>query len=304
MQRGYPLLNALQLLHKDSVAVQERLQQGMSIEELLMEGNHPRFVMHLQFFLQVGSISEAIGSALHMRGFERGIKQKLLKQCSYPAFLFVFSFVILWMFTQFIIPQMLQSFSLDHSFGLLLPLINGLQGLFVLLLLLLAAGAMVFLLSSISAQRAALLYQHGNRVPMLKDLISYQFSGYLIELVQKGISTKDAMQYLLQLNKDTVCFHVVQQIVQALENGFELQDIITACPLLNSSFQLMFRMGAYNDKLCELLLLFMRQQELIWDKTIRKAGLLVQCIAYVFIACMVLIVYQIMLVPLSMLETM
>lgn len=304
LEHGYPLLDALQLLQKDGDAIKLAIESGICVEDLLVEQAEHRFAQHLAFFLQVSSVANAIQSSLHMKAFEQGIKQKLLKQCSYPIFLFVFAFVILCLFTQSIIPQMLQSFSLEQEFGGLLLCMNILQSITIIFFIVLLIGVVCVFLKGLRKRRQVFLFQYGTRISVVNDWVSYQLSGYLYELTQKGISTKHAMQYLLQLQEDSICCLVVKHIVHLLESGHDLVEIVQSSRYVNASFRLMFQMGAYNDTMCEMLTLFMKQQEVRWEKTIRKLGLVVQCIAYVFIASMVMVVYQIMLVPLSMLQTM
>ena len=48
----------------------------------------------------------------------------------------------------------------------------------------------------------------------------------------------------------------------------------------------------------------LRQQERTWERLLKRTAIVVQCVAYGFVGIVVLLVYQIMLIPLSMLEQM
>lgn len=303
LDRGYPILDALSFLQKDTKPLQAFLQEGKAVEDVFAQEKQDRFHLHLSFFLHVSTLPDAIHSAIHMKGFEQGIKKSLLKKCSYPIFLFIFAFVIMFLFTRWIIPQMLTSFELDNTFSRLLYALQLLQNLTMFMMIVIIFAFIIYALIK-PEKRSKLLYQYAHRISFIKDIISYQLAGYLFELEQKGISTKEALQYLMQMKKSTLFYYVIESIVSQLLIGNEMLEIVEHHQLISKSFQMMFRVGTWNGTLCEMLSLFMKQQEFAWDRTIRICGLTVQIVAYVFIAFLVLIVYQIMLVPLEMLETM
>ena len=305
LKKGYPLLEALSFLKKDEEKVKAALENGQSIQDIFLAHHKGRFYMHFAFFLEVSSLADAIESALHMMSFEKNIKKKLVKQCSYPLFLLVFAFVILVFFSRFIIPQMLNSFDAGDDFQLLISLLSILQYVFYLFLAMVLCLAGFFLYGAFGPRKQSVwLYQHHQHIPLLKDILSYQLSGYLYELEAKGISTKAAFHYLLHLKNTSILHHFMKDMIFALESGAQLHETMEKSTLLSDAFKQMFFIGAHNDNICEMMKLFMKQQELYWEKLIKKAGMGIQCLAYAFIACMVLSVYQIMLIPLQMLDTM
>lgn len=305
LDKGYPLLDALSFIGKEEQQVKEALEKGMVIEDIFIKGQKGRFYTHLEFFLKVSSLSGAIKSALHMTKFEKDIKKKLMKQCSYPVFLLVFAFVILVFFTNFIIPQMLNSFEAGDEFSLLMILLRVLQFAFIVGVLMLFTAGILYVGSCFQPlKRSEWLFCHRQWIPFCKDVLSYQLAGYLYELQNKGVSTRMSFHYLMHL-KETSLLHVfMKHMIHALESGDDLQNQIEASLLLNKAFKQMYRIGSCNDSLCDMLVMFMKQQEQVWEKLIKRAGLCIQCVAYLFIGCMVLIVYQIMLVPLGMLDGM
>lgn len=305
LDKGYPLLKSLSFIGKDEIPVKQALEKGMTIEDILIKDQKGRFYTHMEFFLKVSSLSGAIKSALHMMKFEGDIKKKLLKQCSYPMFLLVFAFVILLFFTNYIIPQMLNSFEVSDDFSFLMILLKVLRSAFLFCVIVLAGAGILYLVSSFQPKkRSEWIYHNRKWIPLCKDILSYQLSGYLYELSQKGVSTRMSFQYLMHV-KDSSLLHVfMKHMISALENGKDLQELIQTSQLLNASFKQMYQIGSCNDSLCEMLTMFMKQQETVWEKLIKRVGLSIQCVAYTFIGCMVFVVYQIMLVPLGMLNTM
>lgn len=95
LQNGYPYLEALQLLDKDTTRIREELELGHSIEEILITQGTGRFFEHLSFFLKITSLSRAIDSSLQLYDFERNLLSRLLKKTAYPLSIFVFAYVML-----------------------------------------------------------------------------------------------------------------------------------------------------------------------------------------------------------------
>lgn len=305
LEKGYPLLDAFTFLGKDMDEVKSALEHGATIEEIFIQNQKGRFYTHLAFFLKVSSLSGAIQSALHMTEFEEGVKKKLIKQCSYPLFLLVFAFVIMVFFTGFIIPQMMNSFDITDDFSTLMLLLNILQYAFILFVCLIVTFALIYIVMSFQPKkRSEWIYRNRTWLPLCKDVLSYQLSGYLYELHNKGISTRMSFLYLKHMNETSLLHMLMQEMITALEIGEDLLTQIETTHLLNASFKQMYKIGTCNDAMCEMLEMFMKQQEQVWNRLIKRCGLGIQCAAYLFIACMVLVVYQIMLVPLGMLNTM
>lgn len=71
LQNGYPYLEALQLLGKDTTRIREQLELGHSIEEILITQGTGRFFEHLSFFLKITSLSRK-----GHQSFDRGADSK------------------------------------------------------------------------------------------------------------------------------------------------------------------------------------------------------------------------------------
>lgn len=305
LKNGYPILDALQLLDKGITLVQKQLEDGIDISTILLKEETGRFYDHLQFFMRITTLPDAILCAMHLLQFEQGIQKKLIKKAAYPFFILLFAYCMLLFFSTSIIPQMLTSFDLDHSFSFLRLMVSGIQifcNLFAALCIL-CVGIGLYVKANKKVQSAILLKVQPH-VQFLKDYTSYIFSGYLCELESQGISTRIAMSYLKDIRQETLFAIFIQKVIHQLEKGVALNDIFQTSPFLNDGFRLAFRIGSSTACLEKQLPLFMKQQEHIWEANIKRFSIAIQFIAYSFVGIVVFIVYQIMLIPLSMLENM
>lgn len=300
---GYPYLEALQLLGKDSTQIREELEQGCSIEEILSRQGSGRFYEHLGFFLRITSLSKAIESALCLYDFEHTLLSKFLKKTAYPFAIFLFAYVMLLVFTTSIIPQMLQSFEQGEDFkGLLFGVALLQNGCRMLALCSVCFAILLLYLKHKPRIRNALILRNKHLCTLASHVESYLFSGYMIELLKQGIPTRIALQYLEQLRKETLFCELHRHLMLRLQNGEDMLYVIEQEPLLNDTFKTSFRIGSSTGSLCTMLQSGLQQQERAWERLLKRFAVIVQCIAYGFVGVVVLLVYQIMLIPLSMLE--
>lgn len=305
LKNGYPFLDALSFLGVESKLLQKQLEDGVDITTLVWKQQKGRFFQHLQFFIRISDLANAITCSMNLLHFETGLRKTLMKKTAYPLFILLFAYGMLIFFSSYIIPQMLYSFALDDTLFNLRALMKGIQVLCnVIALLGIISGIGACYLKQHKHLRRLFLLKILPYCQVLRDYNAYIFAGYLCELESQGVSTRTAMSYLKEIRQESVFAHFIQDVIYQLENGIALLDIFETSPLLNEGFRLAFRIGSSTDNLEIRLPAFMKQQEHMWEHKIKKIGIIIQCIAYSLVGIVVFVVYQIMLIPLSMLENM
>lgn len=303
LTQGYSFLDAIQLVQRHS-DVSKYLEQGMDIQGLLLTGHRGSFYEHLRFFLNITSLQEAISSALAMESFEKGVKQRFLKQTSYPILIFAFSFVTLYVFSSMIIPQLMQSFDLSQEQSFLTTGVALMQGFAITLMVLVMCFLLLVLCAKVNQKLKITLLERCRFTSLPQAICSYRLAGYYVELIHHGIPTRPAFSFLIQLNQASLLNNCVKQIVAQLEDGDELSEILGQNHWISDDFLQCWRIGMHTQDMQASLKQYMERQEELWSHQIKQAGFVIQAIAYSFVAMMVVLVYQIMLVPLQILETM
>lgn len=298
------MVHAWKMLRPD-IPLQRYLEEGMDIKDILLQNHKGNFYRHLRFFLSLSSIAEAIDCALHMDAFEKNIRKKLIQQTSYPILLFIFSFATLYVFSGYVIPQLMQSFDMEHEHPFL---VQGVQALRILIYVLGGAVCICLLLMLLWKKYPSYALFHLPYICKLTSLpsqiCSYTLSGYLHVLMHRGISTKDAFVFLNQLPSNTLIHRCVRALQQGLMEGEDILTLLQKQPLIHSSFVQCWRIGMHAQNMEKALSDAMQRQEEMWLRLIKRLSITIQAVAYSFVALMVLLVYQIMLVPLQLLETM
>lgn len=302
LEQGYTLLDCLHILQIENHDVKQALEQGVDIKQILTKGNYGKFYEHLSFFLNVQTVSQAIQGALEMERFEKGILQKLIKSSIYPTCILLFSYILLFFFTQMILPQMMMSFSSLHSSFLLLG-VQWLHRLCIVVFSLICIGLMFYMLLHFHHSLRLQIYKNIHTKLLLhKDHASFLFAGYLLELQKHGISTKESIYFLKEVKKASFFSLMIDDILLQLENGRDFIETLNKSEYLNHRFQTMIPLGIYSSQIEKTLKLFLTQQQYSWECLRKRISLTIQIIAYVFVGILVVIVYQMMLIPLSMLE--
>ena len=154
------------------------------------------------------------------------------------------------------------------------------------------------------AIRNALILRSTRLCKLASHVESYLFAGYMVELLKQGIPTRTALQYLEQIRKGSLFCELHKHLMNGLQNGEDILCVIEREVLLNDIFKQSFRIGSSTGSLCSMLQTGLQQQERTWERLLKRTAVTVQCIAYSFVGVVVLLVYQIMLIPLTMLEQM
>lgn len=305
LHNGYPFLDALQLLGKDIQEIQLGLEDGQTIESIMLKNQSGRFYEHLRFFIQIGSLEHAIDSALHFYVFEKDLKTKWIKQAAYPLFIFVSAFVLLLVFTNYLIPMMLESFHQNNRFLIFMWISKAIR-------LICISSIIFFLIMLLFAwylqrhkQEMIYLILHSPKLIKITSLFtSFLFAGYLSELIKQGVPTYTALHYLEKVSKDTIFSVLQKRIMQRLEQGSDMLSAIEREKLIHNTCKQSFRIGITTNSLQTMLEVYLKQQELEWERRLKKSAFIIQCVSYIFVGIVVLLVYQIMLIPLSMLDQM
>lgn len=303
LQKGYPFIDCLTIMRKDTTVLTKKLTQGIELADGILPYASDNLAQHLTFFLSLTSFANAIQYAIHMVGFENNMKKKLKKETAYPIFIFFFAYVTLFFFIQFVIPQLLLSFpleSLDMFFVISIYLLKFLC-LVIGISILISVFAYVYYQKNTLSRK---MLQPLMKFSLCKEYISYIFSSYLKELEADGLSTKAAISYLVNVPSKPMFTLFIHDIQNKVEQGSELPIVIQQHPYLCEMFQMNFAIGVKTGTLADCLEDYLIFQEERWLMSIHRASTLTQVISYGFVGFLVIMVYQILLVPLQLLESM
>lgn len=303
LYKGYPLIECLRILQKDTREIEDSMRQGLDVQQGICTHAPAILKRHLLFFLTVTSFSSAIRCSIRMAVFEKEIKKKLKKQTAYPLFIFYFAYITLAFFLHLIIPQLLLGFSEEMTDMFFMTTLFFLKLIYYGITCL-SGGALIFFIVCKIYKIPEKYLPYLFRIPLCKEYISYVFACYLKELEEEGLSTKRAIFFLISLKDRPMFVFFAKSLQQAMEEGKDLSFVIQKHPYVCDTFRMNFSIGEKTGTLKECLEDYIVFQEERWMLLMRRMSVLIQTASYGFVGCLVIMVYQILLVPLQLLETM
>ena len=302
LKAGVPIEQAFQLLPSDTNRILAQLQEGKEIIQILSQSKQ-RHLQYVCFFLHFCDCASAFEIALQIDKFERDLLTNMIKKASYPSVLFFVSFAMIHLFTNIIIPQLLQTFAMfSHDQQLLFFLFilkwvaNGYLACFSFTFLL-------FIGLRLNPRFTNYFFYHCARYSaFLRGYCSYLFAGYMLQLAKHGVSTIDTLHFL----SDAPTFWLgilAKRMDTQLQHGQPLLDVIQAEPLLSKAFYQAMYMQTYTLQQETSLELFILQEETMFSYRLKRLGTLLLLNAYIFVGCIVIVVVQLMFLPLQLIST-
>lgn len=304
LEKGYPISDSLLVIHPRFKEIVYELEQGKTFEDIIIKEGRGSFYEHCRFFLSISPLSSAIQSALVLVDFKKQLKAKWIKETAYPIFVLLFSFVTLFIFSHLILPTMVNSFSQINEKQFLFQFINFLQ-YFVYFLLIVGIVILCFVLCFffIEPFQCKVYESFLAQFTLSKEIFSYFIATYMVELIGRGCSTKEMMNCLLRMHQMPYMREIIHSLVHQLESGEDLAMMIQNQKHFQRQFKFFFSIGIYTQNLSSALRDYKEFQENAWMKKLKTASVLIQVSAYSFIGIMIVLIYQMMLLPLELLNT-
>jgi len=241
---------------------------------------------------------KALRVILNTTKLEKEIWNQGLKSLSYPLFLFMISFLML----IFVDGMLLRTFSTLLRFmgpSMSFKLDQGILKSMIFLDL----GLMFIVFMSwfmiISNQMKIYLYLNKYWPNNLwSRLVSHQFCAKFLQFYQWGSSIDEILK-LIRESSDPVLAHWCMTIAEALEIGFPLSKAIG---LVEPKLQVYFKMNEEGVDIGNHLRNHVRIQELLVKRQISKLSKIVLVYAYLKIAVIIVVIYQLMLKPIEIME--
>ena len=302
LDKGYSIDQSLQMMGKDNLHFATVISEGMSMDEILKRSCRESFYDQLQFFMRFLPLSKSVSCASRIYDFRSEIQKKLWKQSAYPLFLFTFSYLTLYLFCVYVIPQMQQGFSeytADTKITILIHLVTA--SIWLLGAMLLLFFLLLLIMRFQPSFRYSLLCRF-HRIAFLPAYYSFLLGGYLKEMHQSGLSTKVCFQHLSSHQHSDVLQKIASCISSNLEAGIELLNALQH-PLIDHQLIMYLSIGSAAGNLEELLDDYMFLQETRWLFWLKRITACITLSAYSFVGIAAVCIYRMMLIPLELLNT-
>lgn len=297
LQSGHPIHFALAQIPR-SKFLQNKLQSGEPIQQCTFVKNQ-KLQSHLRFFMAFSSIEYAIQSALTLYHEEKSMMNKLQSQLLYPCVLLFSSSLLMLFFQYSLLPTLNGMIQVNQNqiiYGYFAVQKVLLLGFFLLGGYLIGKGAY---LKYFAGDDAVMKNNRQNRI--FHFYYSYQFAQYLYLMMETNLSFQQAMHILRNHQTRSIAI-IAKRIDQDLLDGNDLAESFTNTGVFHQRFIDYIVYGTKIDQLSKALAMYNQIIDSQVKRFIKRLTIVIQIFAYGSVAITVLLVYQVMLVPLQMLE--
>ncbi len=289
--RGIDIETMIQLSFKHSDDILKRLANGESLFDILTMNQKGDFFIILKVLTQYTSFQNAIACAVDIRKSTKERLYTFLKDISYPMFLFFFAYLLVLFFSNSIFPS-IQMYDQQSTSQIAITLLKILYTLAVVFVIGFALWNYIF-----SNQL------HRWTLPILKNIYSFQFSNIFQVLTKAGVSTMDCVQVICEYTKNRYMTSMASHIHSHLKKGCTLEEAIVSNPYFDDLYKKLFVYGIQSSSLNDMLLLYQDLSSNHIKLWLHRLSIGVQIFVYVCIGFLVILFYQVMLLPLNMLNT-
>ena len=279
------------------------LEQGLAIENIVKRMHGDKVCKQLRFFVSFLPFQDALHTSLDMIHFEKNINRLLSSTLLYPTFLIVFSSLVLFLFTYIILPILQTMLELQNdTFVLLLTVMNRSVILFYILFFILGfIFIRLYQKSKVNTLYSILHVLHLDFV--IKKYTSFIFSQYLYVLMEHGVSTKHSMEILQSYENKPIIKYVACKLHEQFMRGEDFIDVLHNA-YLDTTFCMLCNLGYHTNSFSYALLEYKEVVQMWLQAFMKRLSIIVQFIAYGCIGVIVIVVYQILLMPMSLFEMM
>ncbi len=295
LECGYSLNESLHFFGLDTIIAEQ------TFYEQFINNRKNVFYDQLRFFYDINRLELAIKNAFQIINFRKSIQSQLIQMLFYPLIVLIFSIVILFFFISNIIPQLISQFDINT------PLINLLLALPEMIQYFIFGGMLIVVLLLVirvffNAIFNDILLYCISKINLSQQIVSYYFIGYYVILYQCGLSGKQIMNYLMRLKKSSIIYRLAYKFNKHLNEGKTLNEIIAQEKLLSKECKYSFYMAFNSNKVEKFLMSGKTICETKLKKQLKLITIVIQIVAYSAVIIIVMIIYQMMLLPLDMIQ--
>lgn len=292
MNQGLPLDTLIHLTFKKDEEIITYLKEGMSLQEIFTLNQKKLYFKYLRILSGKLNLSDALDCVNKIEKSSNTFFETLLKKISYPFFLLIFAFFMILFFSDYVFVQMKDYIS-NRMVFVFIHLLKWGFGFAIL--------SMIFYLFLYYV----LFYKYNSKMKcpfqLMKKMISLQFVCMYQALDKSYTSTQEILETLACMDFSVVG-KVSNEILACLKNGKSLEESFLEIEVFDSDFKKMLVYALTSNQMHVFFDLYMKKCSLDLEKSVKKISTGIQLFSYISIGILVLIVYQIMMMPLNMLN--
>lgn len=285
--------------------IQKELADGEKAETVLITYLPAQCVGYFRGFIQYMPLKDSMNAVLQILSSERIQKEELLKGMGNPTLLFFGVNAGVLIFNTYVMPVMIDMMSSfqyqDSSTTVMLRGMTMVSScIWVLMPIVLTA-----LIVCLQPKKIIHTYRYISKCfpdGMMVKYASSDFCRFYLECVKRKIATKESLYIMKHMEGKPLVREIAENLDHSLEEGMEIQTAI-AHSTAETALVRIFRIAVYASNCEDMMTGYL---EMVRQRTIHEIHLysrILQCISYSSVGLVILLVYQVLLMPIQMMQT-
>ncbi len=309
LESGFSLRDTLNVL-KDKTnqiafdSILTRLRDGEDLNSFFHLYCPKQYRSLFESFIQCMPFLESLTTCIEIVEAQQKNKKEIIQGMFYPVMLFVGMLVGVYLFNEFILPNMI---SLLAGFQLKSNQYVNMQIIIkylIRILMILSSILMIIVFGMLQKNHIVSTYQFISQYfpnTILVQSISSKFARFFLECQKRNISTKDTLRMLCGLTQQPCISYIAKEIDEHLMNGETMMEAVKQTRMEETLLRF-FRIAILSSSCEEMLEGYLKMVQIRKEQAIKRFSRYIQLFSYSLIGFVMIFVYQILMLPMSMLQ--
>ena len=281
--------------------IKNRLQNNELIENILPKYTNKRFSEYFNSFKNIVSVKKTIELSANIINKENIIKNKFLNNLKYPMILLLTTIISIICFYTLAFDNLIEfskSFNQDLSLIYNIRFISLFIIFSIITLFMIIACIYIYIISSNKQQLIYIIICSYLPISIIKEYFSYYFIVFYRQCIKINLKPYETLHILKLLKNKPIVSYLAYIIDDNLENGNDFNESINN-RYIDKRLYRFINLSLYTNNILDLLNVYIDNCEKRFDKLFASFTQFIQLFSYLMIGFLIVLVYQIILMPLE-----
>ncbi|MBQ1531396.1 MAG: type II secretion system F family protein [Solobacterium sp.] len=309
MNAGFSLRQCLNVLEDERNAecfalMRGQLENGEPGDRVMTDFCPDRYRHYLEGFIPVLPVKEALGLSIRMANARQASRKQYLSQAVYPLSMFLLMLCGCLLFSEFCFPallSMMAGFRIDLSFYSRIA-----SAMRLVSCCLLAFVIAVMITALICTRRkyrikAYCFLASRGILPVIREYVSARFILFYTQCIEMDLHTMQSLQVLKNLDSQPLIRMLAEGMDEALRDGDAFEEAMHSRYLDPSLYRFM-RIAVNTEGAGNMMSSYLQMSSLRMQRKMKRYTEVIRIVSYAAIGILLIIVYRILMMPLSVLS--
>jgi competence protein ComGB len=281
--------------------INQKLAKGDLLKDIL---KNDRFEKQLSFYIQYIDIMQAIRINYQKNRQNEKMMKNLVEKLAYQIILLISSIALLVLFTEIVLPNMMISLDLTNqktdSIIATFKIINLTKDM-VLLVLLVLLVLSIYIKVFRKEAHIWLLFHKIGKDRIIKMIATYYLVNDLTVFLENGLSLHQSLDILRFNRNNRLTALLAHHFNEALLKGSDFEASLDI-EYFDDEFHSICLYGLKDNDFISAIKDYKQISDFKFEQFIKKMSVIFQTICYIFVAVIIVLAYQVLLMPLEMLQ--